>query len=264
MATTMKANTFIPQVVADRIATEYGNAIVVSNYFDTNTDLVGNAGDTLSFPQWTFGAQADVIDEADPITPRALSSAKVDAKVVKIVSQIELTDEVLNSSWGDPYGEATEQIGRAIAIKDDADAITCLLTASRTATGASLDKAILNGKRVLGEKGLNATIYCFCNTADYYDMLGAQAFIPASQMLAEKLTKGVVGEYLGVSIIPTDTVTAKAPILMIAGAGKKIMKAGFVAEQDRDLSNHTWLLDGSEHRVMYLYNDSKVVKLTIA
>lgn len=52
MATTTKANLFIPQVVADQIATEYGNAIVVSHYFDQENSLVGKAGDTLTFPQF--------------------------------------------------------------------------------------------------------------------------------------------------------------------------------------------------------------------
>lgn len=52
MATTTKANLFIPQVVADQIATDYGNAIVVSSYFETENNLVGKAGDTLTFPQY--------------------------------------------------------------------------------------------------------------------------------------------------------------------------------------------------------------------
>ena len=264
MATTTKANLFIPQVVADQIATEYGNAIVVSRYFEQENNLVGRAGDTLTFPQFTYIGDAEVVAEGADYTPAQLTASTVSVKVEKVGKQVQITDEALNSGYGNPYGEATTQIAHAVAIKDDKDAIACLMTSTRTAEGSTLDNAILNGMKVLGEMALTNTVYCFCNSQEYYDMLGSQKFIPASQMLAEKVTKGVVGQYLGVNIIPTDTVTAKAPILMVQGAGKKVNKASFTAEQDRDLSNHTWLLDGTEHRVMYLYNASKVVKLSIA
>lgn len=206
---------------------------------------------------------AEVVAEGDDYTPAQLTASTVSVKVEKVGKQVSITDEALNSGYGNPYGEASTQIAHAVAIKDDKDAISCLLTSTRTATGATLDGAILAGMKVLGEMALTNDVYCFCNTAEYYDMIGTKSFIPASQMLAEKVTKGVVGEYLGVKVIPTDTVTANAPILMVRGAGKKVNKASFTAEQDRDLSNHTYLLDGTEHRVMYLYNASKVVKLTI-
>lgn len=263
MATTMKANLFIPQVVADQIATDYGNAIVVSSYFDQDNTLVGRAGDTLTFPQFQYIGDASVIAEGGPITPAQLTCGTVTKSVVKVVKQVELTDEALNSGYGNPRGEATTQIGKAIALKDDKDAITELLTANQTAKDTTLDGAIVKGLKVLGEKALQNTVYCFVNTSNYYDMIGAKTWVPASEMVASMVTRGVAGQYMGVTVIPTDTVAVDAPILMIPGAGRKINKASFEFEYDRDLSNHTHLLDGSEHRVMYLYDESKVVKLAI-
>lgn len=263
MAVTKKADLFIPEVVADKMATDYGNAIVVSSYFEADDELVGRAGDTLTVPQYNYIGDAEGLAEGEDGTPVKLTETTTTCTVEKVAKHVSLTDEALNSGHGDPYGEASTQIAKSVAIKDDKDAIACLLTATQTATGASLDVAITNGLKVFGEKALTNTVYAFVNSANYYDMLQAKTFIPASQMLAEKVTKGVVGEYMGVIVVPTDTVTANSPILMMAGAGRKINKAYFEAEKDRDIINFTNILSGVEHRGFYLYRPTYVVKLTI-
>ena len=112
---------------------------------------------------------------------------------------------------------------------------------------------------------MKLTNYAFVNTDDYYDMIADNKnWIPASQLAAELVVRGVVGMYMGVNIVPTDTVDAKSPILMLQGALKKEMKRQFLAERDRDLANYTWLLAGSEHRLMYLYDKTGAVKLTVS
>ena len=66
----------------------------------------------------------------------------------------------------------------------------------------------------------------------------------------------------GTYVVPTDTVTAAAPVMMLEGALKKEMKRDFLAERDRDLVNYTWLLAGSEHRVYWLMDATGAVKLS--
>ena len=167
-----------------------------------------------------------------------------------------------------PYGEAIEQIAMAIAIKDDADAITEIKTTTQTASGNTLAKAIVAGMKVFGERGMKIPAIAFVNSADYYDMVADQAnWIPASEIAAELVQLGVVGKYMGANIVPTDTVTANAPIMMLKGALSKEMKRNFLAEKDRILNNGTTsyaeLLAGSEHRVYWLNNVANAVKLTV-
>lgn len=263
MAVTKKSDLFIPQVVEGKIATNYGNTIVVSRYAKTLKTLVGQPGDTVTRYQYQYIGDAAVLNEGADDTPVKLTASPVTKTIVKVSKQVLLTDESINSGAGDPWGEGAEQIGMSIAIKDDKDAITELLTTQLTASGANLAKAIVAGRKVFGERGLKLRNILFAHTADYYEMLqDYQNWIPASEIAANIGIKGAVGMYMGAYIIPTDTVAAQAPVLMLEGALVKEMKRGFLAERDRDLTNYTWLLAGSEHRIFWLQDATKAVKLS--
>lgn len=262
---TMTTDIFIPQVVADKIATDYGKYITVSNFADTETNLVGVPGDTVTRNQFAYIGDAAELAEGVDDTPVKLTSKTIEVKVKKISKQVIITDEAMLSGANDPYGEAATQIAMSIALKDDADAITTLLTTDTAATGTTLATGIVDGMKKFGERGMKKTCYAFANTSDYYDMVADYAnWIPASQIAAELVQRGVVGQYFGAYVVPTDTVTAKAPILMLAGSLKKEMKRSFLAERDRDLNNYSWLLAGSEHRIYYLYDKTGVAKITIS
>jgi hypothetical protein len=260
----MKSDLFIPQVVEGKIATNYGNTIVVTRYANTLNTLVGQPGDTVTRYQYQYIGDAAVLAEGADDTPVKLQAAPVTKTIVKVSKQVLITDEALLSGAGDPYGEGAEQIGMSIAIKDDKDAITELKTSAQTASGSGLAAAITAGRKVFGERGLRKRNILFCNTSDYFDMLADNAnWIPASEIAANIVLNGAVGMYMGAFIVPTDTVTAAAPILMLEGSLVKEMKRNFLAERDRDLTNYTWLLAGSEHRVFWLQDATGVVKLTV-
>ena len=268
MAQTKTTDLFIPQVVGQKIATDYGRFITVSKFATVDRTLVARPGDTITRNQFQYIGDASVLAEGAPDTPSKLQSSPITKKVVKVSKQVEITDEAILAGADDPYGEAVEQIGMSIAIKDDKDAITEIMTTTQTATGNTLAKAIVAGMKVFGERGMKIPAIAFVNSADYYDMVADQAnWIPASEIAAELVQLGVVGKYMGANIVPTDTVTANAPVMMLKGALTKEMKRNFLAERDRILNNgdtsYAWLLAGSEHRVYWLNNVSNAVKLTV-
>ena len=268
MAQTKTTDLFIPQVVGQKIATDYGNLITVSKFATVDTTLVARPGDTITRNQFQFIGAANVLAEGAPDTPAKLESAPITKKVVKVSKQVEITDEAKMAGGDNPYGEGIEQIAMAIALKDDADAITELKTTTQTATGTTLAAGIVAGMKVFGERGMRIPAIAFVNTSDYYDMVSDYAnWIPASEIAAELVQLGVVGKYMGANIVPTDTVTAKAPIMMLKGALTKEMKRNFLAEKQRILNNgetsYVDLLAGSEHRVYWLNNVSNAVKVTV-
>ena len=269
MATTKTTDLFIPQVVGQKIATNYGRYITVSKFAIVDDTLVARPGDTITRNQFQFIGPANVLAEGAPDTPSKLESAPITKKVVKVSKQVEITDEAKLAGGDNPYGEGIDQIAMAIAIKDDMDAITELLTTTQTASGTTLARAIVAGMKVFGERGMKIPVIAFVHSTDYYDMVSDNAnWIPASEIAAELVQKGVVGKYMGANIVPTDTVQAGAPIMMLQGAFTKEMKRGFLAEKDRLLNNGTAsyvdLLAGTEHRVYWLSDVSKVVKLTVS
>lgn len=269
MAQTKTTDLFIPQVVGKKIETDYGKFITVSKFAQVDRTLVGRPGDTITRNQFVFIGQANVLSEGSPDTPVKLESAPVTKKIVKVSKQVELTDEAIMAGGDNPYGEAIEQIAMAIALKDDADAITEIKTTTQTASGTSLATAIVAGMKVFGERGMKIPAIAFVNSSDYYDMVADNKnWIPASEISAELVQLGVVGKYMGANVVPTDSVTAGAPIMMLKGALSKEMKRDFLAEKDRILNNGTTsyadLLAGSEHRVYWLNNVANAVKLTVS
>ena len=269
MAQTKTTDLFIPEVVGRKIATDYGRYITVSKFATVDTTLVARPGDTITRNQFQFIGAANVLGEGVADTPAKLESAPITKKVVKVSKQVEITDEAILAGGDNPYGEAIDQIAMAIAIKDDADAITELLTTTQTANGTTLATAIVAGMKVFGERGMKIPAIAFVNSSDYYDMVSDNAnWIPASEIAAELVQNGVVGKYMGANIVPTDTVTAGEPVMMLRGALTKEMKRSFLAEKDRILNNGTTsyanLVAGSEHRVYWLNNVANAVKLTVS
>ena len=273
MANTKLSDLFNPQVVGNKIATDYGNKIVVSRFANVSTRLVGVAGDKIIRNQYTYVGDASVLSELAPDTPAKLSTQRVTKTVVKVSKQIVLSDEALLSGADDPIGEAIEQIAMSIAKKDDADAITELLTTTQTATGASLALAIQAGLKVLGEKAMGSNVIIFANSSDYWDMVADHDnWIPASEVAAKLVQNGVTGKYFSCNVVPTDSVTKGSPILMIEGALSKEMKKDFEAESERILNkqidgeqiSYGDLLAGYEHRVYWANDLTKIVKLTVS
>ena len=269
MAQTKTSDLFIPEVVGRKIATDYGRFITVSNFATIDDTLVARPGDTITRNQFQYIGDATVLGEGVADTPSKLESAPITKKVVKVSKQVEITDEALLAAADNPYGEAVEQIAMAIAIKDDKDAITELLTTTQTASGTTVAKAIAAGMKVFGERGMKKPVICFAHTSDYYDMVADYAnWIPASEIAADLVKKGVVGKYMGANIVPTDTVEVAAPAMMLQGALTKEMKRNFLAEKARILNDRTTsyanLIAGSEHRVYWLNNVSNAVKLTVS
>lgn len=273
MANTKLSDLFNPQVVGNKIATDYGNKIVVSKFATVSTTLVGVAGDTITRNQYTYCGDASVLGELVADTPAKLSTQRVTKTIVKVSKQIVLSDEALLSGADAPMDEAIEQIAMAIAKKDDADAIAELLTTTQTATGTTLAKAIVAGLKVLGEKAMGYNVIIFASSSDYWDMVADHDnWIPASEISAKLVQQGVVGKYFSCNVVPTDSVETGSPILFVEGALSKEMKKSFEAENKRLLNDviegtavsYGELLAGYEHRVYWANDLTKIVKLTVS
>jgi len=273
MASTKLTDLFDPQVVGNKIATDYGNKIVVSKFATVDTTLVGQPGSTITRSQFSYIGDAAVLGELAPDTPSKLSTQQVTKTIVKVSKQVVISDEAVESGADRPMGEAIEQIAMSIAKKDDADAITELKTTTQTATGTSLATAIVAGLKVLGEKAMGSNVIIFANSSDYWDMVADHDnWIPASEISAKLVQNGVVGKYFSCNVVPTDSITKGSPILMIEGALVKEMKRGYRAEMERilnqvvegDAISYANLLAATEHRVYWANDLTKIVKLTVS
>lgn len=126
MATTMKKNLIIPEVMADMITAKIPNMIVATPFARVDNTLVGKPGDTVTIPQYKYiGDAADVAEgvKADTVL---LTADTTQVTVKKAMKAVELTDEAVETGYGNPVGEATTQLAKSIAAKIDNDVIAAI------------------------------------------------------------------------------------------------------------------------------------------
>ena len=260
-----------PEVLADMINATLPKLLRFSPLATVDTTLQGQPGNTLKFPAWTYiGAAADVAEGvAIPLDQMATSTKNVTVK--KAGKGVEITDESVLSGYGDPIGEATRQLALSIADKIDSDLLTAALTTTQTIA------AIPFASKKLTVAGLESALALFndeddqpavlvVNPADATDLrndAGAN-YLSGTEVGAAAIVSGVFGEVLGVQIVRSKKVTKGAPVIIKAGALRLVMKRAAAVETDRDIVKKTNVITADEHYAAYLYDLTKVVKITTA
>lgn len=118
-----------PQVMADIISGKINKKIVVSPFAKIDTTLQGQSGDSVTVPAFNYIGDATDVAEGVEVTTEKLTASATTFKVKKAMKAVTLTDEAVLSGYGNPVGEATNQLSKAIASKVDTDAMDCLTTA---------------------------------------------------------------------------------------------------------------------------------------
>lgn len=188
---------------------------------------------------------------------------------------IELTDEAVLSGFGDPIGQATQQIALAIAAKIDDDLVAeakkaTQFVAEAPTTGDALDKALA----VFADEE-DARYVALINPEDAIALRKdtAKEWVRGSEIGANIVVSGTFGEAHGVQIVRTKKVEKGKGFLVkvsadetdtddVAKYGAFVLnlKRDVAIETDRDILKKTTVITGDEHYGVYLYDPSKVVK----
>ena len=188
---------------------------------------------------------------------------------------IELTDEAVLSGYGDPIGQATQQIALALANKVDNDLIEEAKKATQyvddaPTTGAALDKAL-----AVFDDEEDANYVALINPADAIDLRAdtIKNWLSGSEIGANTVVSGTFGETHGVQIVRTKKVGKGKGFLVkvsptandttdVAKYGAFVinLKRDVAIETDRDILKKTTVITGDEHYGVYLYDPTKVVK----
>ena len=155
MATTMLNNLINPQVMADMVSAKLPKKIKFSTIAAVDTTLTGRAGDTITVPKYAYIGDAEDVAEGVAMGTTVLTASTTQVSVKKAGKAVELTDEALLSGYGDPAGQATNQLVMAIAAKVDNDCYEALcgapLAYDGTAAAIGYD-AIVNADALFGDE----------------------------------------------------------------------------------------------------------------
>ena len=282
MATTKLANLFNPEVVAAMISAKLPKAIRFSPFATIDNTLAGQPGDTITVPKFTYiGDAEDVAEGADiPLTALTHTTQKITVK--KAGKGIELTDEAVLSGYGDPQGEAVNQLVLSIASKVDADCAAVLQTGTQTkAAGAVISyNGIVDAVDLFGEETPDPfSKVMFINSKQMTTIRKDANFLSLDKYPAPKgavVLTGCIGSIAGVQIVVSNRIAEaegvfKNPIVQLdvdSETGIALpaltiyMKRGVQVETDRDIVAKKTVLTADQHYAAALTNDERVVVAT--
>ena len=208
MALTPLANLINPEVLSDMVEKKLHDLIRFAPLAEIDNTLVGQPGDTLTLPSYSYIGDAEVLGEGSTLTPVSLTTASVSVTVAKIARGVQLTDEAILSGYGDPFGQATMQIATAIANKVDNEMLSALagisgtmVYATSTSTTAIEPADISDALELFGEDIDVGEKVVVVSPKLYNKIRKTTAWLPASEISAERIIAGAVGEIYGCQII---------------------------------------------------------------
>ena len=286
---TKLANLVNPEVMADMISATLPKKIKFSPIAKIDTTLVGRPGDTITVPKYAYIGDAADVAEGEAMDTAQLTASTTTVSVKKAGKAVELTDESALSGYGDPVGEATNQLTMSIAAKVDNDCLDALYTAPLTYNGADAVigyEGLVKADAIFGDESDDSKAKVIYIHPEQEQTLRLDAnFMDKNKYGLELVMNGAIGKIAGMEVKKSKKVEKddngnwKNPIVILAtedpnedpnadvtatedAAITIYMKRKVEVESDRDILAKTSVVSADEHYGVALSNDSKVVLAT--
>ena len=272
---TINKNLIVPEVYSGLVREKIAGKVIVSQFAETDTTLVGTPGETLVFPQWKFiGIAADHTPGTKMDTTKLKQSeARATIKMVAAPG-IEIEDSDNLVAWGNQMNEGVAQQAISMALKLDDDCIDALLTAPVTSAlakdGEVTFDELVEAEGLFGDDfnvdDVDAIIIHSCYKKSFINMNG---FVNKDLTYVDGNNAGVqrnncIGSFMGVPVVVTDRLlrSGKHPIIILKkGALKIISKEAPFVETARDASLRSTKVYCSDFYAVALMKEDAVVVL---
>lgn len=209
MTQTKIANLVNPEVMGDMIAAKLPKKLQVIPFAAIDRTLQGVPGDTITVPSYTYIGDAEDVNEGVEAGVVVLGASTKKATIKKAMKAVELTDEAVLSGYGDPVGNAENQLALSVASKIDSDAMDALLK-TNTRKYDSKTKAISYDVIVdaidLFEEEVNTEKVMFVNPKQVTTLRKDPNFISADKYPNQVVMTGEIGMIANARIVATKKV----------------------------------------------------------
>lgn len=263
------ANLFVPEVVGPEIITKLVDDIKFMPYAKYRDTLKGVAGDEVTRWKYTYIGDAEEFTEGNDISYGELTQVPTKMGIKKAGRGVKLTDEAVLNSVGDVEAEAVRQIRVAIAQKIDNDCKAAL-------DGIMEQMTVGDGTKTIGAElvelaqekwgeDLETPMTLLINPKQRKEIRHDPDFIPASEIKAEMMITGSLGQILGCNIVVSNKVKAvegKYNNFLIKGQPLVIeVKRDIMPERDRDIDKKITKMNADVHYGVFLEEDQNAVKI---
>ena len=263
MAVTMLGNLIDPEVLAQYLDVKLMDAIKFAPLCNVNRDLEGRPGSTLTLPQYAFiGIAGESVGEGEEIECVNLEATSVTKTVKKAGKGVEITDEAILSAYGNPVDEIAKQLLMAIAGRVDEDCAAEFRKATKNVEAAAFNKDVVVDMIAKFGEDMDEDMVLVINAQHLAALRKDEAFVHV--MNGQTIMNGEIGQIFGARVVVSNRVKEKEAFLVKAGAVEILMKRNVMVEADRDIKKKINTFVADEHYVVYLRDESKIVKATIA
>ncbi|MCY0942595.1 N4-gp56 family major capsid protein [Streptomyces antarcticus] len=281
MPTTTSTNLIIPEVWADLSQAQFTGTVRVLNSGAVVQDdtLVGQPGDTISFPKWDAIGELDDLTEGTAMSTSIMGQRASETTIKEAGKAVEITDRAILTGLGDPRAEAQRQFGILSARKVDASLIA-QAQADETAQGGGNPLAFTAGAgttklswpvlvdalAVFGDEWEPSEFAgLFINSAQQVDVFKDSQFIEASKLGADTPVRtGQIGAVAGVPVIVTNRIAVKKFLLLKKNSMGALYKRRPLVETDRDILKRTTVVTTNMHYATKRLDDRGVCVGTLA
>ena len=275
--TTILDNMVDPEVMAPMISAKIEKAIVATPFAKIDTTLQGRPGSTITIPRYKYIGDAEDVAEGVEAGVVKLETDTDEYTIKKAMKAVTLTDEAILSGYGNPVGEANNQLGKAIASKVDNDVMEELKSAQMVYTGdndgISYDE-VVNAIDLFNEEE-NVDKVMFIHPHQVSQLRKDTNFISNDKYNMNVMMKGEIGMIANTRIVPSRKAVNSAgtyylnPIVQLKAESQTgdselsavtiFMKRNVNVETERHTLNRTTDISVDEVYVAALTDESKVV-----
>lgn len=267
MTVTKLENLVNPEVMSDMISASLPAQIKFSPLARIDTTLVGQAGDTVTVPRYEYIGDAEDLVEGIEMGMVTLTTSTQSVTIKQAGRGIDISDKSALSAYGDPIGQAPQQLKQAIASKIDNDFVEALDGATLEYDGSAEQisyEAVVNAIDVFEEEGIEAKVL----------------FVNPKQMSALRLdtnfVNGVTNAYLadtvgtvaGCQVVPSKKVKLDVDtgtytnFIVKPNALALYLKRDVKVESGRNIKAKTTEITADAYYAVAIEDESKVLKFT--
>lgn len=276
--TTKLENLINPEVMADMISAKVPKKIRVAPIAKIDKTLVGQPGDTITIPSFEYIGDAEDVAEGIETGVTKLTATTKKVKVKKAMKAVSLTDEAVLSGYGNPVGEANNQLALSIASKVDNDCMDALLDTTTLTYDGSSSKISYNGivdAIDLFDEEENSEKVMYINPKQRTDLRKDPNFISADKYPGNTIVTGEIGKICNTRVVCSKKVVLDGgsafytcPIVKLTEdiesedelpALTIYLKKDVNLETERKTLSRTTIASVDEHYVAAVTNAAKVV-----
>ena len=262
MTMTKLSNMINPEVLASMVDGELEFALKFTNLATVDNTLVGRPGNTVSLPAYKMIGEAVDVAEGEAIPVEALATEMENVTVKKAGKGVRITDEAILSGYGDPLGQASKQLAKAIAAKVDTDVMACLegigeeMTINKALSAEVVSEALVKfGEDLEGQKVL------LVSPAQLHTLKQDPTWLSVQELGKEALVEGAIGQIHGCDVVISNRVT-NTNYIVKPGAVAIYLKKDTSLETERIPSIRATELTIDKHYTVHLADETKAIKIT--